>query len=152
MQIQAAEVIQVTNEIWSLMLGMELLPCERVDLTGAGATLAASVDIIGDWQAHVRLDCSARLACQAAARLLEADPATIGLEAISDALAELTNMTAGSVKALLSCATRLTIPVMEESALSAANGGDGLLQSSFTYAGEPLLITIAQRSVCGFPP
>ena len=62
MQIQAEEVIKLTHEIWSSMLGMEVRPCERVDLAAAQPVLAASVDIIGAWRARVRLDCSARLA------------------------------------------------------------------------------------------
>jgi len=149
MQIQAADVIKLTNDIWATMLGMELAPCDRVDLAGAQPVLAASVELIGDWHGSIRLDCSSRLACQAAARFVGADPAEISSEQVRDALAELTNMTAGSVKSLLPCAPRLTIPDTQTSALSMLARGDSLLQSAFTCEGEPLLVTIVQRGEPG---
>lgn len=145
MQIQTADVIKLTNDIWASMLGMELAPCDRVDLAGVEQVLAASVEIIGEWQGRIRLDCSSRLAREAAARFVGADPAEISSEQVRDALAELTNMTAGSVKSLLPCLSRLTIPDMDGGALPAPTRNDSLLQSGFTYEGEPLLITIVQR-------
>jgi len=146
MQIHAEDVIKLTNDIWASMLGMELAPCDHVDFAGAEPILAASVEVMGDWQGRIRLDCSPRLAREAAARFVGADPAEITSEQVRDALAELTNMTAGSVKALLPCASRLTIPGMDTSALPAPTRSDLCLQSGFTYAGEPLLITIVERS------
>ncbi|MFZ3210105.1 MAG: chemotaxis protein CheX [Terriglobales bacterium] len=146
MQIHAEDVIRLTNDIWASMLGMELAPCARVDFAGAEPVLAASVEIIGEWQGRIRLDCSSRLAREAAARFVEADPAEITSEQVCDALAELTNMTAGSVKALLPCASRLAIPGMDASSLPAPTRSEMWLQSGFTYEGEPLLITIVQQS------
>ncbi|MGO9211003.1 MAG: chemotaxis protein CheX [Terriglobales bacterium] len=146
MQIQAADVIKLTNDIWASMLGMELAPCDHVEFPGAEQVLAASVEVMGDWQGRIRLDCSSRLAREAAARFVGADPAEITSEQVCDALAELTNMTAGSVKALLPCASRLTIPGMDASALPAPTRSDMWLQSGFTYEGEPLLVTIVQQS------
>jgi CheY-specific phosphatase CheX len=148
MQIRAEEVIKLSNEIWSSMLGMELQPCERVDLAASGPALAASVEIIGDWRARVRLDCSARLARRAAARFMEADPAEVSPEEVRDALGELTNITAGSVKLLLPCASRLSVPGMDPDTLPPPGGCVGSLQSGFTCEGEPLLITIVQESEC----
>jgi len=151
MQIHAEDVIKLTNDIWASMLGMELAPCERVDFAGAEPVLAASVEVMGDWQGRIRLDCSSRLAREAAARFVEADPAEITSEQVRDALAELTNMTAGSVKALLPCASRLTIPGMDASARPAPTRSGMWLQSGFTYEGEPLLISIVQRSERALP-
>ena len=152
MQIQAEDVIKLTSDIWASMLGMELAPCASIDLSGPKQVIAASVEIRGDWKGRVRLDCSWSLAREAAARFVGADPAEVDPEQVRDALSELVNMTAGSVKSLLPSASRLTIPAMDAGAVITGGRSDSLLQSGFSYRGEPLLVTIVRHREPGAAP
>ena len=68
------------------------------------------MQITGGWEGAVRLDSSLALARIAAARFLGAEPDTVSMDQIRDALGELANMSAGMIKNLLPAPSYLSLP------------------------------------------
>src|SRR5579884_3701252 len=110
MLIRSEDVAQLTNEIWTTMLGLEVRPNGAAGDPGQRRHVSACVQISGAWSGAVRLVCSSDLARLAAARFLAVEPVEVNDEQIRDALGELTNMSAGSVKALLPKPSHLSLP------------------------------------------
>jgi chemotaxis protein CheX len=110
-EVSKADLVAVVNEIFSAMAGMELSP--SADIAGferRGGYVVSSVQIVGEWQAAVRLDIDLALARQACANLVGLSPDELSAQDVRDAAGELANMAAGSVKALCSPLSRLSLP------------------------------------------
>jgi chemotaxis protein CheX len=147
MLIQESDVRRLTDEIWAGMLQIELNPGEVASKRRGG--IGACVQITGAWEGAVRVDCSLELARLATARFLAAEPQAVDIEQVRDAMGELANMSAGSIKPLLPKPCQLSLP-------SVADGGDYtltvpqgqvILDAAFNFAGEPLRICILQRKL-----
>lgn len=145
MVIEENDVRQLTDEIWGGMLQIQLLPTAKG--SGFGGGIGACVQITGAWEGAVRVDCSMQLARLATARFLATEPEKVDIAQIRDAMGELANMSAGSVKPLLPRPCQLSLP-------SVADGGDYtltvphgevILNTCFDFKGEPLRITVLQR-------
>jgi chemotaxis protein CheX len=143
--IAPSDMCQMTDEIWSGMLQIELQPCEGRSTRSHG--IGACVLITGAWQGAVRVDCSLALARLATSKFLAVDVAEVEIDQMRDAMGELANMSAGSVKPLLPAPCQISLP-------SVADGtdynltvpqGEVLLVSEFQYRGEPLSVTVFQR-------
>ena len=146
MVIREADVRQLTNEIWGGMLQIELAPGETGRCGPRG--IGACVQISGAWQGAVRVDCSLRLARLATSRFLTVEPEVVDIAQIRDAMGELANMSAGSVKPLLPSPCHLSLP-------SVADGADYtltvphvqvILDTAFSFQGESLEISVLERS------
>lgn len=132
-------------EIWTGMLQMELEGASRPAVKTNG--IGACVHISGAWQGAVLVHCSLELARLATARFLAVDPGEIAIEQMRDAMGELANMSAGSVKPLLPEPCQLSLPSVADGTdyhLSVPQG-TLLLESTFQCGGEPLSITVLQR-------
>jgi len=145
MLIQENDIRQLTGEIWGGMLQIELQPDAGTQKPSGG--IGACVQITGAWEGAVRVDCSLKLARLATARFLATEPEQVDIAQIRDAMGELANMSAGSVKPLLPRPCQLSLP-------SVADGGDYtltvphgevLLNTAFNFEGEPLRIAVLQR-------
>jgi chemotaxis protein CheX len=145
MLIRSEDVQQMTSEIWGGMLQIELNAAGEGPANIGG--IGACVQITGAWEGAVRVDCSSSLARLATARFLGVTPQDVAIDQIRDAIGELANMSAGSVKPLLPPPCQLSLPTV-------ADGSDYnftiphgvvLLTTGFAYEGEPLKITILQR-------
>jgi chemotaxis protein CheX len=146
MVIRENDVRQLTNEIWSGMLQIELAPSPKVMCGSKG--IGACVQISGAWQGAVRVDCSLELARLATSRFLAVEPEQVDITQIRDAMGELANMSAGSVKPLLPPPCQLSLP-------SVADGADYtltvphvsvILDTAFDFEGEPLRIAVLERN------
>src|SRR5512140_3147139 len=109
MLIHQSDVCQMTNEIWTGMLQIDLQPASGEKVKGSRA-IGACVQITGAWEGAVRVDCSLDLARLATSRFLAVDPSEVAIEQIRDAMGELANMSAGSVKPLLPRPCQLSLP------------------------------------------
>jgi chemotaxis protein CheX len=126
---------------------MELVST-KMDVNGT-RKIGACVQITGAWEGAVEVDCSFELARVATARFLAVDPAEVKAVQIYDAMGELANMSAGSVKPVLPGPSQLSLP-------SVADGtdytltiprGDVIAEARFEFRGEPLKITVMQGRV-----
>jgi chemotaxis protein CheX len=145
MLIQENDIRQLTGEIWGGMLQIELQPATNGKKPSCG--IGACVQITGAWEGAVRVDCSLKLARLATARFLATEPEEVDIAQIRDAMGELANMSAGSVKPLLPRPCQLSLP-------SVADGGDYtltvphgevILNTAFDFQGELLRIEVLQR-------
>jgi chemotaxis protein CheX len=145
MLIQSSDVLQMMNEIWAGMLQIELTPTQD---SGAGHSgIGACVQITGAWEGAVRVDCSRGLAQLATARFLGVSPDEVAIDQMRDAMGELANMSAGSVKPLLPPPCQLSLPAVADGAnynFTVPNG-EVVVKSDFQYEGEPMRLTILQR-------
>ncbi len=88
-----------------------LRPARRsVEFNTRSGYVVSAVQIVGDWQGAVRLDIDLELARQACANLVGLEPGDLSAQDIRDAAGELANMAGGSVKALCSPTSRLSLP------------------------------------------
>ena len=76
--------------------------------------VTSQIEIHGDEQATLRIDCSMDLARQVAARLFDMPPEELELELILDAMGEMANVIGGQVKGRWSGAVKLSLPVTKE--------------------------------------
>ena len=145
MLIQMSDLAQMTNEIWSGMLQIDLTP--KPDATTQSRRIGACVQITGAWEGAVRVDCSFELARLAASRFLAVEPSQVEADQVRDAMGELANMSAGSVKPLLPRPCQLSLPSVADGTdyTLTVPQGEVLLESGFEFNGEPLRITVLQR-------
>ncbi len=145
MVIEQGDIFRMTNEIWSGMLQIDLQPARSVSKKGRG--IGACVLITGAWEGAVRVDCSLELARLATARFLATSPAEVAIDQIRDAMGELANMNAGSLKPLLPRPCQISLPSVADGSdytLSVPQG-EVLLECGFEFEGEVLKITVLKR-------
>ncbi len=112
-EISSTDLMAIVDEIFGAMAGMQLLPCREVVSPGTpNGSVVAAVQIVGDWQGAVRLDVSLELARRACANLTGLDAGELSPQDVRDAAGELANMVGGSVKALCSNTSRLSLPTV----------------------------------------
>lgn len=116
-------------------------------LARGGAGIGACVQIAGAWEGAVRVDCSTNLARLATARFLAADPGDIVIDQIRDAMGELANMSAGSVKPLLPKPCQISLPSVADGTdyTFTVPQGQLVLETGFNFEGEALKISVLQR-------
>jgi chemotaxis protein CheX len=143
--IHHSDIKQMTDEIWSGMLQIEVKPQPATGMTRRG--IGACVQITGAWEGAVRVDCSIELARLATARFLAVNPSEVQIDQIRDAMGELANMSAGSVKPLLPRPCQLSLPSVADGSdyTLTVPQGDVVLESEFEYQGEGLCVTLLQR-------
>ena len=93
------------------------------------------------------MDCSKSLAQLATSRFLGVNPQEVAIDQIRDAMGELANMSAGSVKPLLPPPCQLLLPTVADGSdyNFTIPHGELLLTSAFEYEGQSMQITILQR-------
>jgi chemotaxis protein CheX len=141
-----ADIEDVTRTIWSTLFE---LPLENADPAPLGpeSTVTSCVQIEGAWQGAVVLQCPLTLARVLTAAMFESDT-TPALVEVRDALGELANMLGGNVKALLPEPCSISLPAVAVGAdyqLSVV-GTSAVASLSFTYDGEPLMVTLLKQA------
>jgi CheY-specific phosphatase CheX len=106
-----SEIAQIVATIWQSVLGIECQP--TTDLPGASTgTMLGCVHITGAWQGAVVLGCPKAFAARAATIMFNTPDQECNVTDMQDAIAELTNMIGGNLKALLTDAEacQLSLP------------------------------------------
>jgi chemotaxis protein CheX len=110
-EISNTDLVSVVDEIFGSMAGMQLTASPTIiEFNTRTGYVVSAVQIVGDWQGAVRLDIDLELARRACANLVGLEPDDLSAQDIRDAAGELANMTGGSVKALCSPTSRLSLP------------------------------------------
>ena len=147
-EMSSTDLVEVVDEIFSSMAGMELEPSSNViPFDRRAGHVVSSVQIVGEWQAAVRLDIDLALARQACANLVGISPDDLGAQDIRDAAGELVNMAAGSVKALCSPLSRLSLPnvAMGTDFEFTVLQGTVVQQGSFTHPSGALTVSVIEK-------
>jgi len=147
MTITNDDLCQFTRAIWESTLGLIVLPVPEPGVPERPAGMVTGrVQILGTWPATVLVECSGKLAKQVARAMFGLDAREPSAEEVLDALAEITNVTAGNLKSLLGWECELSTPQAREGGLEAALGGPEAVISSqaFRCQGEPLVVAFLE--------
>ena len=106
-----ASQIAVTQQIFSLMAGIEVYPSET-PLLETDLSFESELDYLSFCKGSIVLDCSAPVAFAFTERLMGVPTPTAFDDDVKDALGELANMIGGNLKGLLSADTVLSAPVV----------------------------------------
>ncbi len=99
----ADAIRNATSEVFSMMLGMDIVPGEvhRGDKAGTPSSgVVALLGLAGDWVGSGSLCCDPPFACKLAGQLLMGEYPGV-TEEVLDAVAEVANMIIGNVKTVL---------------------------------------------------
>ncbi len=151
MQVDESMLFELTEQVWSSMLGLNLVmgnghppPGERT------RQLVGCVVISGSWEGAVSIECPLSVAKRAAGIMFGTDPADASDDEVRDALGELANMIGGGVKSLLPSPSQLSLPTVAEgeALVLSVPGTHELRHVSFACDGEPCRVVIAAKDGC----
>ena len=111
LELQEFDIEHMATGIWSSVLGIEIHRC-NVDDLDLDDVLTGVINITGDWRGTVVLSCHPGVARDAAATMGGLRPEDCTDEDLDDAACELTNMTAGGIKALLPGTCSISLPTV----------------------------------------
>jgi hypothetical protein len=152
MKFAEAELRQITEETWRVVLGEEIQLCSKPAAPGEITdSIAVFAQITGNWQLAVVMYCSTTLARHAAARVFGDNEKATSIDDTCDTLCELVNIISGNIKGLLSGASHLSLPNL-------VKGQDFRLifprhvllsEAAFTYENEHLLVMLLGEDKMG---
>jgi len=152
MKFAEAELRQITEDTWKILLGEELQLCARpVAPAQIENSIAACAQIAGDWQLAVVLYCSTALAHHVAGVMFEEEENSATAEDYHDALCELVNIIGGNIKGALSGSSHLSLPTL-------VKGQDFkimfprhvlLSEAAFECRGQPLIVVVLGEDKLG---
>ena len=111
--ISKEDLESLTRDIWGTMVGLDL-----VDAVMAGSPepgISSQVEIQGDTEVALRIDCSLELARKVAARLFDMPEDQVDTDLILDAMSEMANILGGNIKGMWPGAIKLSLPLSWES-------------------------------------
>ena len=108
------DIRQLTQTVWESTTGIPLEPHGSPSCSSGTRTVSACVQITGAWGGAVLLHTPERAAREAAAAIFQCDPAKVTVTEMQEAVAELANMIAGNIKALVPEPSHLSLPTVIE--------------------------------------
>jgi len=147
MKITSDDLCQCTRAIWESTLGLEVQPIPGLSPAEERAcTLIGKVQIIGTRQRAVSLECTEELAGRVARAMFGLDSQTPTPDEIRDALAEITNVTAGNLKSLGCTHCQLSTPEVARrlQTLSATSDACVVSRQAFVCQGEPFVVKLLE--------
>jgi hypothetical protein len=154
MTITQNDLTQLTCGIWESTLGLDVQPIAGPSLSEQQAgMLLGRVQITGAWRGDVSLECSEELAKKVARAMFGFDSEEPTREEVRDALAEITNVTAGNLKSLLCGNCHLSMPQVTDRVPDPPTARAEVVIGcqAFVCQGELFLVTIleGQDKACG---
>ena len=143
-----AGVAGVIAEIWASILGLDVAVAPLAEPTGGGRSVTGVVHMSGDIEGTVSLECPRELAAKATAVMFGVDEHDLTPAEIEDAVGELTNMTAGGLKALVPGASQLSLPTVVEGREYHFNvpGAVPVRSVWFECDGHPVVVRVFERA------
>ncbi len=145
---------EITQSVWSTMLGMPLE--ERwgaLDAKQPSPGVTSWVCITGSWCGAITIECSSAAARRAAGAMFGMAPEEASPEEVHDAMGEVANIIGGNLKGLLQGPVSLSLPtVSDRFDFEAQGSGPGAVvrAAHFESEGEPLVVRVFARSAA--PP
>ncbi len=119
-EVRKEMLIRTVGSVFITMLGLDVSPSE-ISRRPAGDLLTSYVQLTGDWNGVVLLECTRQQACSFAGMILSRDPPDTVDDDVRDVLGELANVIGGNMKCVIARASRLSMPTVIE-------GGDDELR------------------------
>src|SRR4051794_14989654 len=143
--ISEQDISGVTEAVWVSTLDLLVEPSPTPVQPTDAARLVGRVHITGAWTGSVFIVCSGELARTAAAAIFGAAPDQARDTQSREALAEIINMTAGNLKALLPEPCHLGLPSVSDAAageLDMLPQPRSLTEVGFTCEGSPFVVRV----------
>lgn len=145
MTVTHDELRSIMDSIWQSLIGDGLAAAGPEPAADDGRPrLIGRVEITGEWEGAVTVDCDAELADRLAAAMFGMEPGGLEAEEVRDALGELANMAGGNIKSLLPEPSNLSLPTV-------VDGQDGPLQpaqvlrsAAFVVDGRRITLSLVQ--------
>jgi chemotaxis protein CheX len=109
LDIHADELAQIVESVFATMMELEATPLDAPWCI-ADDRVTAAVQLNGDWNGAVLVECGHQLACRLAGRFVGMDPPEEVDEIVRDVMGELANMIGGNLKCVLTQGLQLSIP------------------------------------------
>lgn len=148
MEIQNDDLIQIVDDIWTSMLGIETeFAGEGGELKSDERTISASVQITGAWDGALVVVCSHALARCFAGAMLELELDEVEDAEVNDAMGELANIAGGNLKALVDGQAKLSLPVVAGGVDLSLRvpGGTVLNNVAFRSSGDTFSILVISK-------
>lgn len=146
--IDTQNITQITEDVWTAMLGVEVKPNPPSTERAPGARVVSGcVQITGEWDGAVVIECSLALASRATALMFAMEEGEAQSAEVHDAVGELANMTGGNLKSMLGGDCALSLPAVTEGAdqLVSIPGGEVVERVAFDCDGELLVVSAVER-------
>jgi chemotaxis protein CheX len=102
---------EIVKSVFSTMMDLELSSSDKTWHPG-GNRLTSFVQLTGEWNGAVLLECSRDQACEFAGRILAMDPPETVDDDVRDVIGELANMIGGNMKCGMAPGVRLSMPTV----------------------------------------
>ncbi len=148
MQTTVPDLSTITNEIWTAMFGIGVEPADDgADHARGERVVTGVVQLTGDAEGAVTVQCSDRLARRATATMFAVDVTEVSDEDLSDCIGELANMTGGNVKSALDGHNELSLPsvTVGRDYEVTVRGSRVVQRRAFDAAGDTLVVTLLTR-------
>jgi chemotaxis protein CheX len=149
MTISKTDLESLTRDIWATMVGLDL-----VDAVMAGSPepgISSQVEIQGDTEVALRIDCSPELARKVAARLFDMPEDEVDTELVLDAMGEMANILGGNVKGLWPGAIKLSLPLSWESGKDDPGGLSWTVAQGYDCGDGQMLVRVGENSEAESP-
>ena len=109
-RIQREEVLQMTKDLFTSMLGMSVAPRTSSVATATDERTYASIQIDGDWNAEMRVIVPNPLANQITEAMFGLEAGEASEAEIFDAIGEVVNVLGGNAKGIINGECNLSLP------------------------------------------
>ena len=147
MPIANHDLCELTSSIWASFLGLNIRPTPRMDAAWGRELLTGCIHISGTWEGVLTLECPVGLARHVAGIMFSEDSCAATPNEILDALGEVTNVTAGNIKALFGGACHLSMPAVAEGPDHRLTipRGRVVIRQDFDCEGQSLTVTLYEK-------
>jgi chemotaxis protein CheX len=142
-EVEVTGLRQIVVDIWNTLVGLPATQVEVAALELAGRPLLCGhIEVLGQWRGRITITATAGVATGIASAMFDKAAAEVTEEDRRDAIGELTNVTGGNFKALLSpLESRLSLPsVAPGPPLPVTEGEHVLGEVALLCDGQALLV------------
>jgi len=111
LKIHPDELQQIVKSVFGTMMNLEVSSGEPTWFPGA-QSISAAVQLTGDWNGSVVVECNREPACRFAGRFLSMETPAAVDDVVRDVLGELANMIGGNLKCVMTRGIKLSIPTV----------------------------------------
>lgn len=111
-EVNVEMLAEIVQSVFVTMMDLEVSIGDMQWHPSAGERLTSSVQLTGEWNGAVLLECSRHQACQFAGRILASDPPENVDDDVRDVIGELANMIGGNMKSGMANGIRLSMPTV----------------------------------------
>ncbi len=142
-EIVPSELAQIVESVFETMLSLEVHETETPWFPGPDR-LTSAVQLTGEWNGAVLLECDRGQSCYFAARFLSIELPGAVDDVVRDVLGELANMIGGNLKCILVPGIRLSMPSVVDGGSSSVRvcGTEVRERLAFQYDESTFWITV----------